>query len=214
MINPYHRKINVENYSVLRFVPKKVTKNYAKVILKYARNGSILELGFGTGELLKNLAELSRGRNLIFGVDKSKNMFFYTRKILKEMGIAYQNVILHRGTLNSLIKKFKIKFNVIHFKALLHCISNPEKEMDLMSDFLLNGGYIITGHEISYIEDRIEQLFKYKKIEDREVEDIFKFYFKLREKIGKPFIKRKYPAGDSRNAAFYFIKNKKFNLVK
>jgi len=134
-------------------------------------------------------------------------------KVKKYIG-SNSNVILHLGTLGTLLKKEKIKFNIIHFKALLHCISEPEKEMDLIANSLFPGGYLITGHEISQTEDRIEQLFRYKKIDDKDVESIFKFYFKLRKKIGKPFIKRKYPAGNSWNACLYFIKKRNFRLVK
>lgn len=117
--------------------------------------------------------------------------------------------ILHFGD----ILKFQKTFDIVHFKAILHCFKNPEKALDKIKSLTKSGGYIITGHENSQVEDRIEQIFK-NKIDDKELELLFEYYFSLRVNLKKSFLWRKYPAGDAQNAVDYLCKNKNFKLVK
>jgi ubiquinone/menaquinone biosynthesis C-methylase UbiE len=207
-MDTYSRKKVVDKYSLVRTNSKSVMEEYAKKVISYSKKGDkILEIGFGTGALLIPLSELSNNLEIL-GVDKSKNMVL---KVQKQIGAKAK---LYSGTLLSLSKKLNTRFNIIHFKAILHCIKNPEKELDLIANSISPGGYLITGHEISQPEDRLEQIFNYTEIDDPETELIFEYYFKLRTEINKPFPSRKFPAGDSWNTCEYLIKKSGFKLIE
>ena len=207
-MDTYSRKKVVDKYSLIRTNSKSVMDEYAKKVISYSKKGDkILEIGFGTGALLIPLSKLNNNSKIL-GVDKSKNMVL---KVQKQIG---SKAKLYSGTLASLPKKLRAKFNIIHFKAILHCIKNPKKELDLIANAISPEGYLITGHEISQLEDRLEQIFNYNEIDDSETELIFEYYFRLRNEMNKPFPSRKFPAGDSWNACEYLIKKRKFKLIE
>jgi len=206
MQHTYKRKDSVKKYDLLRDVPKNVKEEFAKIILNESKNKSILDLGFGTGNILISLVKLNKSSK-IYGIDNSGEMIsFVKNKISKE-------IILFKGDLNQFKKKYGL-VDVLHFKAILHCIDKPEVMIDKIINSVSIGGLIITSHEVSQTEDRIEQIFDYTRIDDPEVEIIFEKYFRLRTDIGKPFVSRKFPAGNSDRVVDYFLKTKKCSLVK
>lgn len=202
MTKTYERKIVVENYNLLRDIPDAVMSEYAKVILNYSKEGdNILDLGFGTGSVLIPLSKTTKKINL-FGIDSSKEMC----KKINLMNIKAK--IIH-GT----IENIRETMDIIHFKAILHCISEPERELEKISKHLRIGGHLITGHEFSQTEDRLEQIFKYSNLDDSEIEDIFRKYFSIRDKMGRSFVGRKFPAGDASKVSNLLCK-KNFELIK
>jgi ubiquinone/menaquinone biosynthesis C-methylase UbiE len=201
MVETYERKIAVDKYPLLRDVPNSVMNEYARVIKEYSKEGdNILDLGFGTGLILIPLSKISEKRN-IFGIDISEEM-------CKKIGLMNISAKIIKGTIDNLEEVM----DIIHFKAILHCISEPEKELEKISAHLKVGGYIITGHEFSQTEDRIEQIFK--DLDDSEIEEVFKKYFSIRKEMGKAFVERKFPAGDASKISELLINKNNFEFVK
>jgi ubiquinone/menaquinone biosynthesis C-methylase UbiE len=207
MTQIYSRKIAQEKYNLIRNIPYKVMKNYAQIILNFAtKNSSILDIGFGTGQLLIPLSFLNQ-ESKIFGIDKSKHMCNLVKKLVGDKA----NLV--NGDINKTLKQ-NTKYNIVHFKALLHCLQNPYKSLNIIADSVMDNGYLITGHEISQTEDRLEQIFNYKNIDSPEIEIIFEYYFRLRSDYKKPFYSRVFPAGDSWKACKYLIKTKGFSFIR
>lgn len=198
-----YKKTNKKEYDILRSIPENVKNEYAKIILNLAKKGDkILDAGFGSGLILIPLSEQNKIAE-IHGIDYSEPLYKSVSEQVKE------KAKFHFGD----ILKFNGSFNIIHFKAILHCFKNPEKALERIKSLTIKGGYIITGHENSQIEDRIEQIFE-NEIDDKELELLFEYYFTLRVNLGKPFFWRKYPAGNSKNAVDYICKDKNFKLFK
>lgn len=198
-----YKKTSQREYDILRSISEDVKKEYARQILSFSKpGGTILDTGFGSGLILVSLSNQNKTSE-IHGIDYSRPLFSSVSDQVKG------KAILHFGD----ILKFKKTFDIVHFKAILHCFKNPEKALDKIKSLTKSGGYIITGHENSQIEDRIEQIFK-NEIDDKELELLFEHYFALRINLKKPFLWRKYPAGDAQNAVDYLCKDKNFKLVK
>ena len=198
-----YKKTSQKDYNILRAIPEKIKTEYIKQILSFSKKGDkILDIGFGSGLILIPLSKLNKTAE-IHGIDYSKPLF---SKVSKQV---QKNTIVHFGD----ILKFKKTFDIVHFKAILHCFDDPEKALDKIKSFVNPGGYVITGQENSQIEDRIEQIFK-NKIDDKELELLFEYYFTLRVNLNKPFFWRKYPSGDAENAVNYICKDKDFKLIK
>ncbi len=182
----YDRPDTVAHYDLLRTIPDQTKKRYAELVLQAMGGESILELGFGTGNVLIPMSQLGPEKEIV-GLDKSPEMMALVQPKVAD------NVQLVSGSLTELNRSF----DALHFKAMLHCIDNPHKMIQDMIQAVKPGGLIITSHEYSLTEDRIEQLFQYCAQQDQEVEQVFQHYFQLRQDISKPFAMREFPAGDS-----------------
>ena len=207
-LNIYKDEKVVAKFGLLRAIPESVTKAYADTILRLVpKGGSILEAGFGTGELL---TALSMKINNVVGVDISEPMIQKTKQLFGETCPC----TLIESNLFEYLRDRKEVFDVIHFKAILHCIEKPEELLSLMHSALKLGGYIITGHEESQIEARIEALYNiYPKVNDPDYEVAMGDYFEQRDMLAhlfhdssKSFLRRTYPAGDSTNALNFFLR--------
>src|SRR3989344_5285 len=187
-----YKKTTKESYNILKEVPLYIRRNYAKTILSFTKqNQSILDAGFGSGSILIPLVEKNKFAK-IYGIDYSKPLFnSVSKEIRNKAKLHFGNILNLRET-----------YDVVHFKAILHCFDNPEKALDKLASLVKLNGLIITAHEKSQIEDRIEQI-SFNKIDDKELELMIGHYFVLRKNIGKPFILRKYPAGNCLNAIEY-----------
>ncbi len=198
-----YQKTDKKRYNVLKEVPLRIRRNYARVILSFAEpNQRILDAGFGSGSILIPLAQENRVAEVV-GVDYSKPLF---NSVSREIGNKAKLFLAD-------ISKFRGEYDIVHFKAILHCFHNPERALDTLARMVKPQGLLITAHENSQIEDRIEQLF-INEIVDRELELLLEYYFALRTHLGKPFLWRRYPAGNSKNAADYLCNHKKFKLLK
>ncbi len=202
----YKRTDSVKKYDLIRDVPKNVKEEYAKIILNESKGKSILDLGFGTGNVLIPLVRFNKPFE-IYGIDNSDEMINSVKNRISK------KTILFKGDLKQFKKKYGL-VDALHFKAILHCIDKPEIMIDRIVNSVNIGGLIITSHEVSQTEDRIEQIFDYPKIDDPEVEIVFEKYFRLRTDIGKPFLSRKFPAGNSDRVVDYFLKSGKCSLIK
>ncbi len=189
----YDRPDTVAHYDLLRTIPDQTKKRYAELVLQAMGGESILELGFGTGNVLIPMSQLGPEKEIV-GLDKSPEMMALVEPQVQS------NVQLVSGSLTELNRSF----DALHFKAMLHCIDNPHKMIQDMIQAVKPGGLIITSHEYSLTEDRIEQLFQYCAQQDQEVEQVFQHYFQLRQDISKPFAMREFPAGDSSKIAHHF----------
>jgi ubiquinone/menaquinone biosynthesis C-methylase UbiE len=198
-----YKKINRQQYEILRLFPESVQKEYVSQVISLSKDGdSILDIGFGSGLFLIPLANLNKKAE-IHGIDYSKKMYEAVSKLVNNKAKIFFGDIL----------KFKGSYNIVHFKAILHCFDFPEKALDKIKSLSKKGGYIVTGDENSQIEDRIEQIFN-SPIVDKDLELLFEYYFSLRVNLGKPFIERKYPAGNATKAVEYICRDKKFTLLK
>lgn len=197
-----------EEYELLRSIPDKVFYEYSLRVLKNApKGGVILDAGFGPGHILANIALANKKLNFkakIIGIDNSLKMHELTSEELEKRKIS--DVELVNKHLVKFLKSNKAKFDVIHFKAILHCFGKPIEVLEAMNYALKPGGCIVTGHEESQTESRIERLYRVcPKVADEETEVIFGRYFELRAEIGKEFNLRRFPAGDSIHVGNYFI---------
>ena len=198
-----YKLINRKQYDILRDIPSRIKNEYAAQILKLARKGGeILDAGFGSGSILIPLANLNETAE-ISGIDYSETLHSNIPLEIKKKAKIILGDIL----------KLNQRYNIIHFKAILHCFKQPEKALDKIKSLVKKGGYLVTGHENSQIEDRIEQIFN-SRIEDSELELLFEYYFTLRTNIKKPVLQRNYPAGEASNAVKYICQDKKFKLIK
>lgn len=198
----YTQKEVVKNYDLLRDLPEVIKLSYAKTLLDIVGKKSILDLGFGTGNVLIYLAKLNKLAT-IYGVDDSAEMFLATKQKLGG------DPNLFCGKLSDFVKKYS-KVDYLHFKAMLHCLKNSEELIDKIINSIKVGGAIITSHEISQTEDRIEQLFDYSGIIDKEVDSVFQKYFRLRSEMNLPFTTRKFPAGNSDYVSDYLLETGRF----
>lgn len=198
-----YKTINQKQYDILRDIPERIKNEYASQILKLTKKGDrILDVGFGSGSILFPLVQQNK-HALISGIDYSKSLHKnIPPEINKKAEIIFGDIL-----------KLNKYYNIIHFKAILHCFKNAEIAIDKIKALVKKEGYLITGHENSQIEDRIEQIFN-SPIEDTELELLFEYYFTLRLNMHKPFIRRPYPAGDAINAVNYICKDKRFKLIK
>ncbi len=198
-----YKKINQQQYEILRLFPKSIQKEYASQAIGLTRDGdNILDVGFGSGLFLIPLLNLN-SKAEIYGIDYSEKMYEAVSKYVKDK----TRIILGD------VLKFKGQYSIVHFKAILHCFNSPEKALNKIKSLSKPGGYIITGDENSQIEDRIEQIFN-SPIIDKDLELLFEYYFSLRVNLKKPFVQRKYPAGDATKAVEYICADKKFTLFK
>lgn len=198
-----YKRTDKKSYNILKEVPLRIRRNYARVILSFAKpKQSILDAGFGSGSILIPLAQENRLAEIV-GIDYSKPLFNSVSREIKNKAKIFLEDIL----------KFSGEYDIVHFKAILHCFHNPKRALDKLASLTKQQGLIITAHENSQIEDRIEQIFA-NGIADEELELLLEYYFALRTNLGKPFIWRKYPAGNSKNAVAYLCKNNKFKLIK
>lgn len=196
-----YKKIDRQQYEILRLFPKSVQKEYASKVINLTKKGdNVLDVGFGSGLFLIPLSNLNKETE-IHGIDYSKKMYDAVSKSIKDK----TRIILGD------VLKFKGSYNIVHFKAILHCFNDPEKALEKVKSLSKSGGYIVTADENSQIEDRIEQIFN-SPIVDKDLELLFEYYFSLRVNLGKPFLKRKYPAGDASKAVEYICTDKKFIL--
>ncbi|MEA3322901.1 MAG: hypothetical protein U9Q12_01655, partial [Patescibacteria group bacterium] len=138
-------------------------------------------------------------------VDNSYEMYLNTQNKLNDSSY------LFCGELSEFVKTVG-KVDCLHFKAILHCLSSTKANylIDEIVNSVKVGGYIITSHEISQTEDRIEQLFDYSGIIDKEVDSVFQKYFRLRSEMNLPFTTRKFPAGNSDYVSDYLLETVKF----
>ncbi len=185
-LNTYNLKSTVQSYDLLRDIPLKTRQAYAESLLQIITGPKVLELGFGTGNVLIPMSHLAQDKNIV-AVDQSPEMLARV-----EPHVA-GNVQLISGSLTDL----EGTFDAVHFKAILHCVDNPWEMITDMIQSVKPGGLIITSHEFSLTEDRIEQLFHYFAQQDSDVDFVFQRYFQLRQEINKPFQHREFPAGDS-----------------
>lgn len=198
----YTKNTSVKDYDLLRDLPEEIKINYAKMLLSITKEKSVLDLGFGTGNVIVYLTKLNKGAT-IYGVDNSYAMYLATKKKLDS------DSHLFCGDLSKFTKKFG-PVDLLHFKAILHCLTEPEMLINEIIDSLKIGGLIITSHEISQTEDRIEQLFNYSGVTDKDVDYVFQEYFQLRREINLPFKGRTFPAGNSDYVSNYLVKTGKF----
>lgn len=198
-----YKKTDKKNYNILKEVPLNIRREYAKIILKYGKpNQKILDAGFGSGSILIPLAEQNHSSK-IYGIDYSKLLFNSVSKEINEKAKLYlMDIMSHKSI-----------YDIVHFKAILHCFNNPEKILDKLTSLVKPNGLIITAHENSQVEDRIEQIFNHR-VDDRELELLLEYYFMLRDSIGKTFVLRKYPAGNCRNAVKYLCKKRGFKVIR
>lgn len=200
-----YKTMEPETYDILRNIPARVGNEYARQILSLTKpNDTVLDAGFGSGSILIPLAKLNNNINTIVGIDHCKFFFDQVGRVVENV----TNVKLFNQDLLLL----REKHDVIHFKALLHCFQNPERMINQLIDHVKPRGYLITGHEVSQWEDRLEQLFK-TQIHSQDLELLLEYYFTLRMNLHKPFYWRKFPAGDSSHIVDY-LSQKKFKLVK
>lgn len=198
-----YKSIDRKQYDILRAFPERIGNAYANELLNLARKDDrIADVGFGSGTLIIPLSKLNDDAK-IYGID-------YSEPLAKAVSTEVENrAELIFGDLLTIDSTF----DIVHFKAILHCFENPEEAMDKIKVLVENDGYLVTGHENSQIEDRIEQLFNVPT-EDEALESLFIHYFELRAAMGKPFTQRAYPAGDAQNAVNYLCKDGDFKLVK
>ena len=174
-----YKTLNQKQYNLLRDIPEVVQTSYAKVLLRLAKqNQSIIDVGFGSGLCLLPLVK-NNSHAILYGIDYSKTLFDDVAIQIKDKAkLFFQDVYEHKGL-----------YDVIHFKAILHCFEKPEKALKRIMSLSKPGGYIVTGHEHSQIEDRIEQIFDVA-VHDKDLEFIFEYYFTLRTNMQKPFLWR------------------------
>lgn len=198
-----YKQIDSHQYEILRTLPESIQNEYAAEILKLAKKDEkILDVGYGSGLFIIPASKLNKDA-VLYGIDYSKTLHDAVTKSLGNKAAVILGDLL----------EFTGSFEVIHFKAILHCFDKPEETLDKIRSLSKPGGYIVTGHEDSQIEDRIEQLFN-NTIIDPDLELLFEYYFSLRFNMGKPFMRRKYPAGDATVAVNYICNNTKFTLEK
>ncbi len=192
-------------YDLLRDVPEAVLDEYGINILgATSPQGMILEAGFGTGRLLARLAFQNRvsGHPLV-AVDSSAAMADLAKQKLVAAGLD-RSVEVVTQDLVEYLEGHRGQFDLVHFKAILHCFPEPVLVLDKITSSLKSGGKIVTGHEESQVEARIEGLLRpYPAADDQDLEMILKHYFELRRIMGKEFMPRLFPAGDSQNAVAY-----------
>lgn len=218
--NVYKQPVVANKYELLRSVPEAVFEEYAeRMVDQIPENGKVVDAGFGPGHILIDLARVGEGKNLqVTGIDSSAEM----HKLVKEKmsGLSIGNINLVQEEMRLYFSNNPDSLDAIHFKAILHCIQDQEDTLDAMDSALHSGGLIITGHESSQTESRIERLYETSpNIDDPELESVVDYYFSLREELAretglteKRFEQRKFPAGDSRHASQYFL-NKGYSFV-
>lgn len=218
--NVYMQPVVASNYELLRSVPEVVFEEYAdRIVAQIPSDGKVVDAGFGPGHILINLAKAGKEKGIqVVGIDSSQEMYRLVDE--RMLGLSIENVSLVHEEMRSYFLSNSDSLDAIHFKAILHCIQDQEGTLDAMDSALYSGGLIITGHEASQTESRIERLYETSpNIDDPELESVLDYYFKLRDDLAtktnlseKKFELRKFPAGDSRSAAQYFL-SKGYSLV-
>jgi len=212
-VNIYEHKEIADNYGLLREIPQSIFDAYAlKIVDSSPSHGAILDAGFGVGTIIDGIskAQISRNKGIdVYGIDSSASMKDIASKRL--VRIANNATLIQDDLINYLSNKPEY-FDIIHFKAILHCFPNPTQVIDAIDTALKPNGLVITGHEESQTEARIERLYRAcPRVDDRELEYLLGYYFELRSKLaykesdmGKTFSMRQFPAGDSSIACDYF----------
>lgn len=201
-------------YELLRQIPRGVLERYSnKIVANIPDGGTVVEAGFGPGHLLLDIARAGQSKNIkVIGIDNSAEMHRLVQEKLKEE-TSPDNILLLQESLDEYFVSHPGSVDGIHFKAILHCFRDPIRALDAMDIALRSGGVIITGHEASQTESRIERLYETSpNIDDPELEYLLGYYFELRSRMAyssglpeKAFSLRRFPAGDSSQACEYFI---------
>lgn len=218
-------KLNPENiyqipeaanrYELLRQIPREIFRGYSdRIVDKIPSGGTIVDAGFGPGHILLDIARVGQHKSIqVIGIDNSAEMHrLVQEKIAREIDTS-NNILLLQESLDEYFANHPDSVDGIHFKAILHCFRDPIRALDAMDVGLRRGGVVITGHEASQTESRIERLYATSpNIDDPELEYLLGYYFELRSRIAhasglpeKAFSLRRFPAGDSRRACEYFM---------
>ncbi len=194
----YHVLDNVSKYDLLRDIDPVARDSYAQQVVNLVSGtvAQIADVGFGTGNFLLHASKIHNS-SLVYGVDNSLEMHKYA---ICE-GFDSSKLFLSVTELLRVVGQV----DLLHFKAILHCVSSPQNFISSMIEAVKPGGLIVTSHEFSLTEDRIEQIFNYTQSNDVEVEAVFRRYFDLRIEMGKPFKNREFPAGDSMTAVHAMV---------
>jgi len=147
---------------------------YQKINLKHAR--TVLDVGCGTGAVLKEIACLTKGR--VVGIDSSENMIRIAKEVLTDL----DNVELRIGDAHQ-IPFESDAFDVTTCNLLLMWARDPAKVVEEMARVTRINGYVFAslepdfGGEIRWPENKkVDPIFAGKAV---------------RGKGGDPFIGRK-----------------------
>lgn len=204
----YQRGNVVSKYDLLRDVPKNIKEEYAQILLSRVNNSAtILDVGCGTGNVLVPLAKLAKDTDIkVIGVDTSKKMCAEVKRKVHNAKVIHSN-------LTEFCASNRQPIDLLHFKAMLHCLDSVESFMLKAMSAVRVGGLIVTAHEVSQTEAEIEML-KYAGDVDDEIHRVFQKYFKTRSLDGNRFVPRKFPAGNSQPAIEFILKYGDYVLEK
>ncbi len=202
-------------YELLRQIPPEIFRGYSdRIVDNIPNGGTIVDAGFGPGHILLDIARAGQPKNIqVVGIDNSAEMHRLLQEKIAREKDSPDNILLLQESLDEYFTNHPDSVDGIHFKAILHCFRDPIRALDAMDVGLRRGGVVITGHEASQTESRIERLYATSpNIDDPELEYLLGYYFELRSRMAyasglpeKAFSLRRFPAGDSRRACEYFM---------
>jgi ubiquinone/menaquinone biosynthesis C-methylase UbiE len=202
MSNIYTEYEVVQEYGISREIPECILDEYTtKLERTTSIGGNIIDVGCGTGMVLASLAKKWHPR-VVYGIDSSEEMIWVTRKRINENWNHISHLI-QEDFITEYSPLASCKFDVTHLKAITHIPEDPEKLLRQVIHVTKKGGKIALGKEWSQPEDNLENIWKYTKDTDPELEGFYREYFRLRNEIWKPFQTPQMPAWDYENAKWY-----------
>lgn len=153
-----------------------LTKVYEKVIKEYGSQGSILEIGVGTGNLASKF--LSKGCNII-GIDQSRDMLTFAKK-------KYPNLKLRLGEFLKIPYENK-SFDVIVSTYAFHHLKDEEKVVAIeeMLRVLKDDGIIVMG-DLMFENDESKEIIL-KDLSNTQKDEIEDEYYSNIEFLKKEF---------------------------
>lgn len=120
-------------------------------LLDFQKGERILDLGCGTGDLAKKLADAGVE---VLGIDSSADM-------IKQANQKYPEVSFHIGDATAL--EFQAEFDAVFSNAVLHWIKEPEKALTSVYESLKSGGRFVAdfggiGNVQTITDEMIEQI--------------------------------------------------------
>ena len=153
----------------LALLQKGIGQNSKKFLQKFVKSGScIVDIGCGTGEVTRMIADMVTDSGLVVAVDKDAKALTDAKKIGAEKG--YENIVyVNKSTkdlspqlLQSLIKNKKI--DAVYSRLLLLFQKKPAETLTLMYDLLPKGGILACEEVIGKTESSNPKLPVFEKV--------------------------------------------------
>ena len=150
--------------------------------LKMSRNNSILDVGCGTGLLIKEFTETA---SFVVGIDLSKKMI----KIAKEKFREYKNVFLICGDADHLSLREKIIDKVFSFTLLQNMPDIQKTTREILRVAKMNSKIILSVNKKSFTKKEFLKLLREVNItitnfiDDKDLKDYLAIYTKVSRKV-------------------------------